>query len=74
MMHSQQNVKFSIRTVGNTENIGLFNDIFSNHGAHAGVSSLSTVNMEKASCSETLEPLLTILDGISSNLLRPESN
>jgi len=38
----------SIRTVGNRENFGLFNDTFSNIGADAGVSSLSTMNMEKS--------------------------
>ena len=54
----------SIRTVGNTENFGLFNNAFSNNGADAGVSSLSTMNMEKAGCPDTLVPLLTILDCI----------
>jgi hypothetical protein len=54
----------SIRTVGNTENFGLFNNTFSNNGSDAGVSSLSTMNMEKAGFSDTLLPLLTILDGI----------
>jgi hypothetical protein len=52
----------SIRAVGNTENLGLFNNTFPNNGTGAGVSSLSTMNIEKAGCCETSVPLLTILD------------
>jgi len=63
----------SVRTVRNTENFGLFNT-FSNNRVDAGVSSLSAMNMEKAGCSDTLVPLATILDCMSSHLLRPESN
>jgi hypothetical protein len=64
----------SIGTAGNSENGGLFNNTFSSNSAGAGLSRLSIMNMETAGCSETLVPLVTNLDGISSHLLRPESN
>jgi hypothetical protein len=64
----------SIRTASNSDNGGLFNNTFSTNSAGAGVSRLSIMNMETAGCAETLVPLLTKLDGISSHVLRPESN
>jgi hypothetical protein len=68
-MFWEQLLTLSIRTVGNRENFGLFNNTFPNNGIGAGVSSLSTMNMEKAGCCETSVPLLTILDRISSRLI-----